>query len=348
MSSVTPRSSCASRAAARAPARPVAPARRRPPPPGSAAPAPQTRFSQRCDALDARRVPRAALVPRADEHQVARAPCPRRSARPARPGSDDVAARLAHALCRRRPGSGPGCAAAANGSSKSSDAHVAQRLDEEAEVHQVHHRVLGAARVLVDRQPVRRPSPRSNGRFVVVRASSSAGSTRTSRRRCPCVSVSRRGRPAADAGRSCCRNSACDCSGDSPVGANSTSSGSSTGSWSSGTGYGAVLVAVDDRDRRAPVALAADQPVAQAVGDGAPGRCPRSSSALGDGRRSPSVAGMPSNCAGVDHARPSCGVRPSSASPSGSSPARRDHVADRQVVLLRELEVALVVRRHAP
>ena len=40
-----------------------------------------------------------------------------------------------------------------------------------------------------------------------------------------------------------------------------------TGRSSSGTGHDAVLVAVDDRDRAAPVALAREQPVAQAVVD---------------------------------------------------------------------------------
>src|SRR4028119_909589 len=77
---------------------------------------------------------------------------------------------------------------------------------------------------------------------------------------------------------------------------NSTSYGSSTGSWSSGAGtvaqasrapraagdlrvvreldrelvlgdgHGAACLAVDDRDRRAPVALARDEPVAEPVG----------------------------------------------------------------------------------
>ena len=57
------------------------------------------------------------------------------------------------------------------------------------------------------------------------------------------------------------------CSGDSPVGRNSTSSGASTGSWSSGTGDHAVVGAVDDRDRAAPEPLAGQQPVAQAEVD---------------------------------------------------------------------------------
>ena len=42
--------------------------------------------------------------------------------------------------------------------------------------------------------------------------------------------------------------------------------GSSTGSWSSGTGHLGAVLAVDDRDRGAPVALAGDQPVTQPVG----------------------------------------------------------------------------------
>ena len=39
------------------------------------------------------------------------------------------------------------------------------------------------------------------------------------------------------------------------------------GSWSSGTGHDPAALAVDDRDRAAPVALAREQPVAQAVVD---------------------------------------------------------------------------------
>jgi hypothetical protein len=44
----------------------------------------------------------------------------------------------------------------------------------------------------------------------------------------------------------------------------STFSGSTTGSWSSGTGTSPQVFAVDDRDRAAPVALAGNAPVAQA------------------------------------------------------------------------------------
>ena len=44
-------------------------------------------------------------------------------------------------------------------------------------------------------------------------------------------------------------------------------SGSSTGSWSSGTGDLAAIRTVHDRDRAAPVALPRQQPVAQAVAD---------------------------------------------------------------------------------
>jgi hypothetical protein len=44
------------------------------------------------------------------------------------------------------------------------------------------------------------------------------------------------------------------------------SSGSTTGRSFSGTGTAPWIVAVDDGDRRAPVALAADAPVAQAEG----------------------------------------------------------------------------------
>ena len=50
------------------------------------------------------------------------------------------------------------------------------------------------------------------------------------------VSVSRRA-SAPHTGQAAFRKSPCDCSGLTPVGAKSTSSGSRIGSWSSGTGW---------------------------------------------------------------------------------------------------------------
>ena len=93
--------------------------------------------------------------------------------------------------------------------------------------------------------------------------------------------------------------------------------GSSTGSSVLGHGLRAAVVAVDDRDRRAPVALAADQPVAQAVGDGCRWPLPRSSSVTRPDRRAhaPSWRGMPLNGARVDH-HPRPATRSISATPS--------------------------------
>ncbi len=63
---------------------------------------------------------------------------------------------------------------------------------------------------------------------------------------------------------------------------------------------GAVVGAVDDRDRRAPVALAADQPVAQAVGDRLLGEAVLSA-VINDLRLAVDV-GRAVEGAGVDHA----------------------------------------------
>jgi hypothetical protein len=53
-----------------------------------------------------------------------------------------------------------------------------------------------------------------------------------------------------------------------PSGRNSSTSGRSTGSWSSGDAHRPVGGAVDDGDRRPPATLPGDQPVAQPVLDG--------------------------------------------------------------------------------
>ena len=101
------------------------------------------------------------------------------------------------------------------------------------------------------------------------------------------------------------------------------------------------------RDRRAPVALARDQPVAQAVADLAASRCPLSSSqamalAIGLGRwSSPSSSPRASD-------RRRGGIASVSASPAVS--VRRGGTTGRigRPYLARELEVALVVRREPP
>ncbi len=81
------------------------------------------------------------------------------------------------------------------------------------------------------------------------------------------VSVSRFAGP-PQLGQSTLTQSSAAASGERPFGRNSSTSGSTTGSWSSGTGTRPQPLAVDDRDRAAPVALAREQPVAQAVADG--------------------------------------------------------------------------------
>ena len=144
---------------------------------------------------------------------------------------------------------------------------VVQRLGEEARVQQVQDRVLDAADVLVDRQPVVDDARGSNGALDVVRRRSSAGSTTTSRRTCPsCRSRAAPGRrsdghvdvhPLLGGGE---RRAA-------PWARSPSTSGSSTGSSLVGHRHDAAALAVDDRDRAAPVALARDQPVAQPVVD---------------------------------------------------------------------------------
>ena len=81
------------------------------------------------------------------------------------------------------------------------------------------------------------------------------------------MSVSRRAGP-PHCGHSVATQSSAAASGLRPLGAKSSTSGSSTGSWSSGNRHDAALLAIDDRDRAAPVALPRDQPVAEAIVDG--------------------------------------------------------------------------------
>ena len=190
----------------------------------------------------------------------------------------------------------------------------------------------------------------SNGRLVVVRAQVAELVPRRNPRRCP--SCRSRARPAR---RRCgqvvnVQDRVQLERAISPVGRKSTSSGSSTGSWSSGTGTSPHSRAVDDRDRRAPVALAADQPVAQAVGDRALARArappaSRSPRARSGPRRAHRRA---VNRAGVDHDAALAGVGGGHRAPGrGPSPVRRrDHRHDGQAELAGEVKVALVVRGH--
>ena len=107
-----------------------------------------------------------------------------------------------------------------------------------------------------------------------------------------------------------------------------------------GDRHGAALVAVDDRDRRAPVALARDQPVAHPVLDG-----PAAPTLLLD------VVGHPLLALAARQAVEPAGVhlRPVVHVGLGQLPAvpvrRRDDDPDGQIVLRGKLEVALIVRR---
>ena len=108
--------------------------------------------------------------------------------------------------------------------------------------------------------------------------------------------------------------------------------------------HDAVGLAVDDRDRRAPVALARDQPVAQAVGDGAAAEAaaPRRTSRP---RAIASASGVPSKGPELIIVPP----WPSAAVSGAAVPVGMlEDGHDLQAVLRRELEVALVVRRARP
>ena len=120
----------------------------------------------------------------------------------------------------------------------------------------------------------------------------------------------------------------------------------------------AAIGAVDDRDRRAPVALAGNTPVAQAVGD-----------LLFAQTLGAQLFGDVIRCLRVVHAVERTGIDahailgcvPFLPGPGPHrmhttprlrrirclSSARRDHLPDRKAVLLREREIALVVPRHA-
>ena len=107
-----------------------------------------------------------------------------------------------------------------------------QRAREEARVEQMQDRVLDAADILVDRQPV---VDRRRGRTARRRAASrSAAKYQDESTKVSSVSVSRRAGP-PQAGQATCFQVGW-CSSGLPGLSKSTSSGSTTGSWSSGTG----------------------------------------------------------------------------------------------------------------
>ena len=156
-------------------------------------------------------------------------------------------------------------------------AQVVQHLGDEARVEQVQDRVRDAADVLVDGRPLSRL--RRVERHVGSRGSTgSAGSTTRSRRTCPsCRCRASPGSPQLGHGdvdpvlAAAERRRA--------LGREVEAVGRRQADRQLVVGHGdlAARRAVDDRDRRAPVALARDQPVAQAVVDRAPVPGPRSS-----------------------------------------------------------------------
>ena len=142
---------------------------------------------------------------------------------------------------------------------------IAEHAREEARVDQVQDRVLDAAAVEIHRQPVASPLPdRTAARRSADRRSGRAyqdESTNVS-----IVSVSRRAGP-PHVGHVTLTNSGTCASGESPRPVNCVTIGSSHGQLVVGHRDDAVLLAVDHRDRRAPVALARDAPVLQPVLD---------------------------------------------------------------------------------
>ena len=112
-------------------------------------------------------IPGPALLPRPNEHQEeAQRVGP--IAMHDRVGRLDVAAGLAHALARR-PGEDLPLVVQSEGRLPVPDQpEVGHHLREEAEVEQMEHRVLRAARVVVDRRPARDGLP-VDGRAVEVR-----------------------------------------------------------------------------------------------------------------------------------------------------------------------------------
>ena len=111
-----------------------------------------------------------------------------------------------------------------------------------------------------------------------------------------------------------------------------------------GHGHDPVPLAVDDRDRRAPVALAADQPVVQAVGDRRP--CPCRWLPAREDRLAALVGGQPGVRPAVDEDL-TAGVRDERLVHRriGLLQARRHDTPDRQPVRDRERVVAFVVGR---
>ena len=217
------------------------------------------------------------------------------------------------------------------------DAHVARRLPEEARVEQVHDRVLGAARVEVDGEPLAHRL-RGEGALGVVGVDVAHLVPARTHEGVERVRLAAGGgfapgavdvHPLLDLGQ-----------GRLARGLEVHVIGEDDGQVVLGHGNDAAGVAVNHGDGRAPVALARDEPVAQPVGDRALAR-PLRLGVGGDGAdglaRRRAVEG-----AGVDHG----------AALGEGRLERRAHVDlgvvedgnDLEAVFGGELEVALVVR----
>ncbi len=216
------------------------------------------------------------------------------------------------------------------------------RAREEARIEQVQDRMLDAADILIDRQPVihRRPRP-----AALRRAASRTGrNTRSCRRRCrTCRSRARPGRrrtgrrhaSRSDGGRADCR-----------AGRTPRPRAARPAAGPAGTGNDAAGGAMDHRDRAAPVALAADAPVAQPPVRHAFAEALRLQ--RGDGRRlgarrRPARPGTPNDRPCPARYRPSSPI----ANRCGVGAGRQHHGRHRQAVGAGELQIALVVRGAA-
>ena len=149
----------------------------------------------------------------------------------------------------------------ANGSANSTRPEVAHHARPEARIQQVQDGVLDAADVLIHRQPV--VGARIDHRRVVVGAGDSAGNTRTNRRRYPWCRF-RAARRRRTSGQLHSKKRGVLASG-LPLPSGTRSSGSTHRQILVRHRHVAAGGAVDDRDRAAPVALARDAPVAQAL-----------------------------------------------------------------------------------
>ncbi len=216
---------------------------------------------------------------------------------------------------------------------------VVERLHEEARIEQVQDGVLDAADVLVDREPVvgDLPAPRS---LLVARVAVADEVPGGVDERVHRVRLAMRLSPAARAGRV------------HPVlGGRERRAALRQILLDLGEEHGQVLLghrdhpaglAVEDGDRAAPVTLAGEEPVAQAVADLGPAETLRLQPL--DDRLLPLIGRQTRELRGVDEAL-LLGVRDVSPVLPLSALGRDDDL-HRQVVAARELEVALVVRGH--